>query len=85
MDELILDTRAIDALAKPRKRTWGSRQRRKIGYLANDIAALEQLVGKLLDHLERATAPGVTDEDRLQLRTMAGEIRGMLAEGKADD
>ena len=65
---------------KPKKRKWAERQRRKIAFLAADVATLEQLVGTLLGHLERATQPDFTDQERVSIRAMVSEIRGALAE-----
>jgi len=48
-------------------------------FLAKDVGALERLVGSLLNHLERAIDPNVTDQERAQFHTMINEIRGALA------
>jgi hypothetical protein len=69
---------------KPKKRTWSERQKRKISFLAADIVALERLVGTLLSHLERATQPDCTEEERIRYRAMVHDIRGVLADGEAE-
>ena len=65
---------------KPKRETYGKRMKRKVAYLAADIAALERLVGKLLNHLEHAIGPDITEFDRIRYRAMVSDIRGALAE-----
>ena len=61
-----------------------ARMRTKAQYLAKDVASLEKLVGTLLGHLERATEPDITDQERACYRAMVKEIRAALAEGEAE-
>jgi len=51
---------------------------------SGDISTLEKIVGTLLSHLERATQPNITDQERVSIRAMVNEIRGALADGEAE-
>jgi hypothetical protein len=86
MDELIQPaSEPLLEPVKPKKRGWADRMRRKVDYLSNDIVALEGLVGKLLGHLERATQPDFTDQERVSFRAMVNDIRGALADGGTEE
>ena len=47
-------------------------------FLTKDVAALENLAGTLLNHLERAIQPDITDHDRNRYRQMVLNIRATL-------
>jgi hypothetical protein len=47
--------------------------------LTKDIAALEALVGTLLNHLDRVARTNMTDQDRERILKMVNDIRGHLA------
>jgi C4-type Zn-finger protein len=47
--------------------------------LAKDVTALEGLVERLLNHLDRAARFDMTDQDRERIIRMVNDIRGHLA------
>ena len=47
--------------------------------LAKDITALEGIVDRLLNHLDRAARIEMTDQDRNRLLRMVHDMRGHLA------
>ena len=58
-------------------------QKRESQDFSKDVAALEALVGRLLDHLDAATSSDITDQDRSRFRRMVQEIRSNLAAGNS--
>ena len=54
------------------------RQQRKVAALQREVTNLETLVGTLLDHLEAAIQPSITDRDRIRYRCMIQDIRTEL-------
>jgi len=72
----------LQAPIKPKREPHNKRLKRRLAYLAKDIAALERLVWTLLSRLDRALDPDFTDDERTQYRQMVSEIRGELAEGE---
>jgi hypothetical protein len=74
---------ALVTIEKPKRLSHAKRLKRHIEYLDKDVVALERHVGTLLNHLERAIAAVVTDQERDRYRSMINEIRGALAEGEA--
>jgi hypothetical protein len=69
----------IEVIEKPKRDSGYTRMRKKADYLAKDVVSLERLVATLLNHLERAIDPAVTDQERTQFHIMINEIRETLA------
>ena len=70
--------------AKPRRISGYDRMKLKVKRVTEmftkDIAALENLVGTLLNHLEHAIRPDITDADRDRYRQIVRNIRAALEE-----
>jgi hypothetical protein len=79
-----LTEQGSEAPIKSKREPHNKRLKRRLGYLAGDIAALERLVGTLLNRVERATEPEFTDQERAQYRAMVSDIRKALSEGEAE-
>jgi len=82
---------ATEPVVKPKRRSGYDRQKRKVKYvtemftkerdeLTKDIAALEGLVGTLLNHLDRAISPDMTEDDRERYRMIVRNTRAALEE-----
>jgi predicted secreted protein len=67
----------MDELGK--RQSGYRRMKAKAEYLSRDVNALERLVGTLLNHLERAIDPTLSDAERASLGIMVATIRTELA------
>jgi hypothetical protein len=72
--------RALIAEAKlADQKAIADEQKARADLSAGDVTALERIVDRLLNHLDRAARTDMTDQDRNRYRQMVADIRGHLA------
>lgn len=67
------------------RKTLSRRQRqgRKIKCMSRELDTLQELIGALLNALDRTIQPSITDADRIRYRCMVQNIRQELNDEKA--
>jgi hypothetical protein len=70
---LIAEAKLVD------QKAIADEQKARADLSGEDVAALEGIVERLLNHLDRAARIDMTDEDRNRYRRMVADIRGHLA------
>ena len=64
----------------PKRKSGYARMKTRAKLAEADVAALERLVAKILDHLRLATDPNITDQQRERLRMIEVATRAALDE-----